>query len=66
MLSQESSSPRSAEHVAAEDRQELGPVVVEVDEAAPPGEVVVERPQLGPDLDVVHGLQLVAGEGCSG
>src|SRR5580693_2024412 len=48
-----------SQHVAAEDRQALCPVVVEVDEAAPPGEVVIQRLQLRQDLDVVHGLQFV-------
>src|SRR6266576_3790582 len=47
------------QHVAAEDRQPLGPVVVEVNETAPSGEVVIERLQLLPDPDVIHGPQLV-------
>ena len=54
------------QHVAAEDRQELWPVVVEVDEAAPSGEVVIQRLQLWLDLDVVDGLQLVLWRGLDG
>ena len=50
-----------AQHVAAEDRQVLGPVVVQVDEAAPVVEVVVQRLELGLDLDVVDRLELVVG-----
>src|ERR1035438_9472465 len=49
----------SPQHVPAEDGQVLRAVVVEVNEAAPPGQVIVKRLDLGLDLDVVHGLQLV-------
>src|ERR1035438_454754 len=55
-----------AEHVAAEDRQEFRPVVVEVDETASPGEVVKQRLQLGTDGDVVHGRELVVRRGPQG
>ncbi len=54
------------QHVAAEDRQELRAVLVEVDEAAPSGEVVVQRLQLRPDPDVVHRLELVLWRGLDG
>src|SRR5580704_3543694 len=55
-----------AQDVAAEDRQALGPVVVEVDEAAPSGEVVVQRLQLRLDLNVVDGLELLVRRGLQG
>src|SRR5512142_2191769 len=48
-----------AQHVTAEDRQVFRPVVVQVHEAAPAGQVVVQRLELGLDLDVVHGLELL-------
>ena len=48
-----------AQHVTAEDGQVLGAVVVQVDEAAPAGQVVIQRLELGLDLDVVTVLQLV-------
>src|SRR6266852_3788995 len=56
----------SAQHVAAEDRQEFRPEVVEVNEAAPAGEVVVQWLQLWLDADVTHGRELVFRRGLQG
>src|SRR5260370_33784780 len=44
------------QHVAAEDGQVIGFVVVEGDEAAPAGEVVVQRLELRQDPDFVNGI----------
>src|SRR5208282_6652263 len=47
------------QHVTAEDRQVVGTVVVQVDEAAPAGQEVIERLDLVLDLDVIDRLELV-------